>query len=237
MRTILALDTASPTGSVALYAQGQLQGEVLLHLKTNHAERLLGAIDQLLHGVGASLDEVDALAVVRGPGSFTGLRVGMATAKGLALSLGCPLVGISTLEALAHNLPFAGLQVCTLLDARKNEVYAGLFHFESGRMQRVGEEQVVAPEKLLATLTAETLFVGDGAERYRSLIVRQMGGRAHFAPAPLNQPRAAMVAWLADSVLEGGLPVAADALSPVYIRPSEAELSFVAKDDSGSIEG
>jgi len=236
MKTILALDTTSPTGSVALYAQGQLQGEVLLHLKTTHAERLLGAVDQLLNGVGVSLGDLDALAVVRGPGSFTGLRVGMATAKGLALSLERPLVGISTLEALAYNVPFASMQVCALLDARKNEVYAGLYRFESGRMQPVGDEQVVAPEKLLAALDTETLFVGDGAQRYRSLIVRQMGARAHFVPAPLNQPRAAMVAWLAESKLDEPLPPA-DALTPVYIRPSEAELSFIAREDSTSIEG
>jgi tRNA threonylcarbamoyladenosine biosynthesis protein TsaB len=234
---ILAIDTASPTGSVALLDEGQLQGEILLHLKTTHSERLLTAVDQLLQGVGCELSDLDGIAVTRGPGSFTGLRVGIATAKGLALSLECPLVGVSTLEALAANLSFAGMPVCAMLDARKNEVYAGLFQYGSDRMQILGQEEVLAPEKLLDSLQGDTLFVGDGAERYRSVIVRKLAGRAHFAPTPLNQPRAAMVAWLAMTEMASVSPDSADALTPVYIRPSEAELSWQRKADQPSIEG
>jgi len=236
-RSLLAIDTASPTGSVALLAGERLVGEILLHLKTTHSERLLGVIDQLLEAAGLPLSDLDALAVVKGPGSFTGLRVGMATAKGLALALDRPLVGISTLRTLAANLPWTTLPVCALLDARKNEVYAGLFRNEGGRVEPCGEERVLAPERLLQGLEGDVLFVGDGAERYRPLIVRQLGGRAHFAPAPLNQPRAALAAWLAQAELDVSLPGSIDLLSPVYIRPSEAELLWVRKAQQGAIEG
>ena len=133
-RLMLALDTASPTGSVALVQGECLLGESLLNLKTTHSERLLGVVDRLLEGLGCTLDQLDALAVVRGPGSFTGLRVGMATAKGLALALELPLVGISSLAALAANAPFARMPVCALLDARKDEVYAGLYSCAAGSL-------------------------------------------------------------------------------------------------------
>jgi len=234
---ILALDTASPSGSVALVRDGHLVGESILNLKTTHSERLLGVVDHLLGGVGCTLDQLDALAVVRGPGSFTGLRVGMATAKGLALALEVPLVGVSSLAALAANAPFARMPVCALLDARKNEVYAGLFSCAAGRPEPLGEERVVPPETFLQGLSGEALFVGDGAERYRSLIVRHLGGGAHFVPTPLNQPRAALVAWLAADELDGAPVSPADLLAPVYLRPSEAELSFARKAEQGSIEG
>jgi len=236
-RLLLAIDTASPTGSVALLAGERLVGEILLHLKTTHSERLLGVVDQLLEAAGVALADLGALAVIKGPGSFTGLRVGMATAKGLSLALGIPLVGISTLRTLAANLPWSEHRVCALLDARKNEVYAGLFRNVAGRMEPCGEERVMAPERLLQELEGNVLFVGDGAERYRSLIVRQLAGRAHFAPAPLHQPRAALAAWLAQSELDVALPPSADLLAPVYIRPSEAELLWARKEQPGAIEG
>ena len=236
-QTVLALDTSSPVASVAFVEDNLLLGEVHVASGMTHAERLLGLVDQLLREVGRELCQVKALAVAHGPGSFTGLRVGMATAKGLALALDVPLVGMSTLTTLAYNLMHVAHPVCAMLDARKNEVYAARYLFSAGQFELQGEERVCAPESFLRGIEGEAVFVGDGALRYRSLIVAEMGKRAHFVPPVLNQSRAAVMAWLASKELEQNTPVSADLVAPVYIRPSEAEIAYRRNNASSSIEG
>jgi len=225
MPRLLAINTATPAGSVAVTVGGQLLGETTLQLKATHSERLLELVDRLLSDLDLHVGQLDAIAVVQGPGSFTGLRVGMATAKGLALSLGIPLIGVSSLETLASNIVYAGMPVCALLDARKNEVYAGLYEYEQGHMRLVGDERVLTPDELLEGLTGEAVFVGDGAVRYRSVIIRQMGERAHFAPDSFHHPRASIVASLAAFKFATEPPMSPDIMAPVYIRPSDAEKS------------
>ncbi len=149
---LLLINTATPAGSIALTSGEQVVAELLLNLATPHSDRLLPGIDQLLHATGSTLAGLDALAVVVGPGSFTGLRVGVATAKGLALGAALPLVGISSLQTLACQVPGTTLPVCALLDARKQEVYAGLYQWRDGLPQPLGEERVLDPERLLDEL-------------------------------------------------------------------------------------
>lgn len=225
---LLTIQTASPAGSVALSKGEQLLAELNLDARNTPTEWLLTAIDDLLVKTGLTRNALDAIGIVRGPGAFTGLRVGLATAKGLALALGCPLIGVSSLQCLAMQLPFAQMPVCVMLDARKQEVYACLYRWESGCPRAISEEQVVRPEKLLSEMTGETLFVGNGAKIYRSLIVRQLSSRAHFAPAFINIPRAGAAAALALSEWHAGHTFSADELMPSYLRPSEAELNLSA---------
>lgn len=203
-----------------------LLAEINLDTRKTPTEWLLPAIDDLLAKAGVVKSALDAIGIVRGPGAFTGLRVGLATAKGLALALGCPLLGLSSLQCLAMQLPFTQMPVCVMLDARKQEVYACLYRWESGLPRAVSEEQVVKPEKLLAAMTGDTLFVGNGALAYRSLIVRQLAARAHFAPDFLNLPRAGAAAALALAEWQAGHAFSADEMMPVYLRPSEAELNL-----------
>ena len=226
---LLTIQTASPSGSLAISDGERLLAEINLDVRRTPTEWLLQAIEDLLDKTGHAKSALDAIGVVRGPGSFTGLRVGLATAKGLALAANCPLLGISSLQCLAMQLPFTSMPVCVMLDARKQEVYTALFRWESGYPHPVAEEQVVKPEKLLDNMSGETLFVGNGALVYRSLIVRQLAGCAHFAPAFLNLPRAGAAAALALREWQSGRTFSADELMPMYLRPSEAEINFATK--------
>lgn len=223
---LLTIQTATPAGSVALTHGERLLGELHLDVRRTHGSWLLPAIGQLLGAAGLDAAELDAFAVTIGPGSFTGLRVGLATAKGLAIATGRPLVGVSTLQALAMQAPHAALPVCALLDARKGEVYAGLFRQDAGLPEPLAAETVAAPERVLAGLSGPTLFVGDGAAAYRPLILRHLGEAARFLPAAYDPPRAAHAAVLAARCFAAGAAVPPAALNPLYLRPSEAELNF-----------
>jgi len=226
---LLTIQTASPAGSLALSDGEHLLAEINLDVRKTPTEWLLQSIEDLLAKANLDKSDLDAIGVVRGPGSFTGLRVGLATAKGLSLAVNCPLLGVSSLQCLAMQLPFSRLPVCVMLDARKQEVYTALFNWVAGYPHILGEERVVKPEELLAEITGETLFVGNGALVYRTLIVRQLAERAHFPPAFLNLPRAGAAAALALHEWGAGRTLSADELMPIYLRPSEAELNFTTK--------
>ncbi len=221
---VLALDTASHTGSVALLDGHKLVAETLLQVKATHSERLLDQIQQTLLAAGIELHELDLLAVVKGPGSFTGLRIGLATAKGLAQAANLPVVGVSSLQLLAMNLPLCPLPVCVFLDARKKEVYTALFQWQDDQPVVIGAEMVLPPEEALYRLEGEVALVGDAVGPYRSLIDSILGDRARFPARCHHQPRASAAAVLATRQYQSGGYSAAQ-LTPTYIRPSDAELN------------
>ena len=223
---LLTIQTASPAGSIALTAGDRLLAEFNLDVRKTPTEWLLQSIEELLDKTDIKQTDIDGIAVVHGPGSFTGLRVGLATAKGLSLALGCPLLGISSLQCVAMQLPFAGLPICVMLDARKQEVYTASYRWEGITPHPIVQEKVIGPEQLLDEISGETLFAGNGAQLYRTLIVRRLGDRAHFAPAFINLPRAAGAAALAVHEWTAGRTFTADQLMPNYLRPSEAELNL-----------
>lgn len=224
---LLTIQTATPAGSVALTDDSRLLGELFLDVRRPHGSWLLGAVHQLLEAGGMTVSDLDGFGVTVGPGSFTGLRVGLATVKGLALATGKPIAGVSTLRTLALQAPHAAFPVCAVLDARKKEVYAATFSWADGVPWPDGPERVLLPENLLAELKGPTLFVGDGAGAYRTLIARQLGERAHFLPAHYAPPRAAHAALLAARAFASGETQSAAEINPVYIRPSEAELNRI----------
>ncbi|RMF91393.1 MAG: tRNA (adenosine(37)-N6)-threonylcarbamoyltransferase complex dimerization subunit type 1 TsaB [Nitrospinota bacterium] len=237
---ILGIDTATKTCGVAVTEGDTLQGMLSLSRHLSHTRQLLSAIHHLLTLLSLSLDDLDAFAITHGPGSFTGLRIGMATVEGLAVGLPRPVIGINTLEALGSAylfsaLPLEGsalvspgnpapLPVCPLLDARKGEVYAAIFTVEQGRMVRSTADMAIPPQELCAQIRRPTLFVGEGAEVYRSLLQTILGEKALFAFRSARTGCADMVARLAwdrssQEVDKEGSPFALH-----YIRPSEAEL-------------
>lgn len=224
---LLTLDTATTAGSVALSRGEQLLGEVLIDTVATHSDRLLIQARQLLSDLGCELAEVDAFAVVDGPGSFTGLRVGIATAKGLAVACHRPLLGVSTLETLAAALPFCPLPVCALLDARKQEVYAATFDTSGGAPRPLDQPRAVSPQRLLEEIVTPTLFVGSGALAYASLLREQLGDRACFAPWPLHTPRASWAASVALPRLRAGESTNPALLLPRYLRLAEAEQNLL----------
>jgi len=221
---LLAIETATLSGGVAIAAEEGIVAEYRLNVEMTHSERLLMMVDRVLKEARVSLDKIDAIAVSIGPGSFTGLRIGLATAKGLCLGAEKPLIAVPTLAALAARVPFAPVPVVPMLDAKKKEVYWGSFQFRDGRVERLSPDSVSSPEAMLRQLTPPALFLGSGAILYKELIRQALGEHAQFAPMSLALPSAASVAELGHEDLRRGAfcdPVLA---VPLYLRRSEAEV-------------
>lgn len=223
---VLAVETSTLAGGAALLDGDQLVAEYTLNVASTHSERLLATVDRLLQDAGWTIGEVEGLAVSVGPGSFTGLRIGVSTVKGLAFSLRIPVAAVPTLEALAWALPFSRNPVCPVLDARKGEVYAALFHWEGASLVRDWEDQALDPAELCRRLSGPVTFVGDGIVRYGSLLTERLGSLAAFAPPARRLPSAACVGQLGHARLSSGEVVDPAALCPCYLRPSEAELKL-----------
>ncbi len=221
---LLAIDTSTNACSVALTCDGELVAEYLLNQGKTMSGRLLECVDAVLGGAGLTVADLDSFGVALGPGSFTGLRIGVATVKGLALATGKPVVGFSSLAMLAMNLPWTPFPVCPMFDARKGEVYAALYDCRGLPEARVAD-CVLSPAAFLDRISGTTIFIGEGAIRYRELIETRLGGCALFAPSSFNPPRASSGALLAADALRRGNAASLATLSPVYIRPSEAELA------------
>ena len=214
---VLAVDTSTMAGGVALVEDARVVGESLLDVRTTHSERLMLAIDRAFTDAGWEARHLDGIAVAVGPGSFTGLRIGLAAVKGLALALRCPIAPVSTLDAMAAALPWATRAVCPVLDARRGEVYASLYRWDGTTMRREWAYLALSPEALAAKLTEPVIGVGDGAALVPSPWVTLARPMRRGAPA-------ATVGWLGEERLRRGDTVAPGELVPMYLRPSEAEL-------------
>lgn len=238
---VLAADTSTNAGSLAL-AEGDASGLRVLVERSwdlagagkrrpgapNHSDRIVPEIDEMLRATGAAYEDLGGLACATGPGSFTGLRVALSAIKGIALARNLPLAGVSTLEALAWNLPYANRWLVPMLDARKFEVYAGVFESADGTVTRVQPDVVTPPEAFLTALAAtgrDVVFLGDGAVAYRELVQRLLGTRARVADGSHSLPHAGNVARLAmPALLRGHTPeTEAAAIVPTYLRRPEAE--------------
>lgn len=226
---LLVIDTSTTANSIAVTEDGRLLAELLVNPGATHSASLMSGLDVALRSAGVTAGGLDAIGVTLGPGSFTGLRVGIAAAKGLSLATGKPVAAFSSLAMLAMNLPHARLPVCPMLDARKSEVYGALYDCAALPTAIIGDS-VAKPSDLLEKITGDTLFLGSGALRYRDLIVEALGDKAHFAPPVCNQPRASAGALLAADLLERGEVFPARELVPVYLRLSEAELARKAQE-------
>ncbi len=223
---ILAVDSSSVAGSVALFQGESLLAELFLNVRSTHSEKLLKQIDYLFEETGWKLEDLDFLAVVTGPGSFTGLRIGIATVKGLAQVLNKPVIPVSSLQAVAMNLPLLTVPVCAFLDARKKEVYSQLFKWNAAGPVAIGEARVLPPERLLKELPGKVALVGNGVLLYRDLIDNILADRALIPVATVHQLHASQVAWLAlQAWYKGSLQNASNIL-PTYIRPADAELNL-----------
>jgi tRNA threonylcarbamoyladenosine biosynthesis protein TsaB len=220
---ILAIESATLTGGAALLDGDHLVGETTVSIALTHSERMMVVVDRLLTDCGWSAKEIEGLAVSVGPGSFTGLRVGIATVKGLALALGLPVAPVPTLDALAATLPFADAPVCPLLDARKGEVFCSLYRWQEREMTRESDYLALSPEAAAARLVAPVIVLGDGVSACRPYLAR-LGEGVREAPPARRLPSPATVAQLGHTMLAAGRGIAAEAVTPLYLRPSEAEL-------------
>ncbi len=219
---ILAADTSTSVNTVALCDDGRVLSETVVECGRAHAERLLSTVDWVLAEAGLALKDVDALAISKGPGSFTGLRVGVATWKGLALGAGLPLVGVPTLDALARVPALYTGTICPVLDAKMGEVFCAVYRYEGGVRSKVAADRVCPVELLLNELDGIVHFLGDGAQRYWSAIAERLP-EAHLVSGGAGLPRASAVAEEAVALLKTGAESDAAAVAPVYLRKSQAE--------------
>jgi tRNA threonylcarbamoyladenosine biosynthesis protein TsaB len=223
---LLAVDTSTRACSVAVVDQDRLACEITTGPTGTHSTHLLSLIRMALTVAEMELQGLDGLAVCVGPGSFTGLRIGVSTVKGLAFATAKPVAGVSSLESLAQPcLPWPHL-ICAMLDARQDEVYAARYRARDGCLEREGREAVLSLEDALDGIHEACLFVGDGARRYRGPIGSKLGPQALF-PAPSQDIiRASTVAALAQRQFAGKEIEDLDHLVPRYLRQSEAELKI-----------
>ena len=223
---ILAVDTATVSCGVGVIDGDALLAETITTVAETHSKHLMRMVDLTLNLAQCSLSDIDGFAITIGPGSFTGIRIGLSTVKGLAFASGKPLTGVSTLDVLASQCALDGKLICSMLDARKSEVYLCFYRYRNEQLAKEGPEIVIAPAAALKEIREPCIFNGDGAGIYREVIKAQVGEFAHFADAGDNVIRAATVARL--GLKQFSVQATADAASlvPHYIRKSDAELKF-----------
>lgn len=222
---ILGIESSSLVASVAIVTDGVLTGEYTMNHKKTHSQTLLPMLDQLVRMVEIELDTVDAVAVSGGPGSFTGLRIGSATAKGLGLALKKPLIHVPTLDAMAYNLWGSNALICPVMDARRNQVYTGIYRVEA-RLEIVKPQCAMDIRELIREFNAlnqPVIFLGDGVPAFQDLIQENITAPYEFAPPHMNRQRAASVAALGAIYMKEGKTEAAEDHAPDYLRKSQAE--------------
>jgi tRNA threonylcarbamoyladenosine biosynthesis protein TsaB len=221
---ILAVDTATRSCSVAIVDEDLLLTETTIVSGQTHSIHLMDMIHTALQTADLTVSDVDGWAVSAGPGSFTGLRIGMSTIKGLALASGKPVAGVSSLEVLAWQvLPCCNL-MCAMLDARKGQVYCARYRSVSGALVQELPAAVLSPAEAVSDIEEPCVFVGDGAKRYEPEIVSSLADSARIAPNGQHIIRASSVAWLSLQDFKSGGPHDPARLAPCYIRKSDAEL-------------
>lgn len=228
---ILALDSSGLVASVAVAEEETVIAEYTINYKKTHSQTLLPMLNEIKKITELDLSTIDAIAVAAGPGSFTGLRIGSATAKGLGLVLEKPLVAVPTVDALAYQVYGCTDVICPIMDARRNQVYTGIYEFvitEFGNYDfHILEKQcALAIEELaekLNTLERNVIFLGDGVPVYREMLTSLMKVPYHFTPAFMNRQRAASVAALGIQYYKEGKTQSAASHAPVYLRLTQAE--------------
>lgn len=228
---ILALDSSGLTASAAIIDNESMLAEYTINYKKTHSQTLLPMLDAVVKMTELDLKTIDAIAVAGGPGSFTGLRIGSATAKGLGLALNKPIISVPTVDGLAYNLFGCSGLVCPLMDARRNQVYTGIYRFEQERMIVQEPQCAVGIDEIIAKLNAlgqEVIFLGDGVPVYAEVIESEICVPYRYAPTHLNRQRAGAIGVLAASYCKGEgrqCDAMQDAAihKPDYLRLSQAE--------------
>lgn len=227
---ILAMDSSGLTASVAIVEDDIAIAEYSVNYKKTHSQTLVPMLDEISKMTELDLTTVDAIAISKGPGSFTGLRIGSATAKGLGLALNLPIVEVFTTDALAYNMYGCADLVCPIMDARREQVYTGIYEFvktgDSYKMNTIMNASALSIEELTDKLVAmdrNVMFLGDGVPVFADRIKEKMTGKFSFAPAHMNRQSAASVGTLGIEYFKEGRSISADDHVPEYLRLSQAE--------------
>ena len=227
---ILALDSSGLVASVAILVDDNCIAEYTINYKKTHSQTLVPMLDEVSRMIDLDMTTIDAIAVAAGPGSFTGLRIGSATAKGLGQALNKPLIGIPTVDGLAYNLYGTDKVICPLMDARRNQTYTGLYEFvkkdEQYELAIIKEQCAVALDEIIDfvnQLGREVIFLGDGVPVFKAQLEEKITVPFTFAPASCNRQRAAAIGTLAFAYAKEGKMEAAKDHNPDYLRLSQAE--------------
>ncbi len=223
---ILAIDSSGLVATVAVVEDENMLAEYTINYKKTHSQTLLPMLDEVAKMIELDLNTIDAIAVAAGPGSFTGLRIGSATAKGLGLALKKPLIEIPTVDGLAYNLYGTNKLVCPMMDARRSQVYTGIYEFTGEELKVIEKQMAISVQELIGKLNQmgrEVIFLGDGVPVYRSILEESLKVPYQFAPAHMNKQRAGALGVLAQKYLEEGKTVTAAEHQPDYLRLSQAE--------------
>ncbi|MFH1336023.1 MAG: tRNA (adenosine(37)-N6)-threonylcarbamoyltransferase complex dimerization subunit type 1 TsaB [Candidatus Zixiibacteriota bacterium] len=223
---ILGIDTSTMTAGVGVIEDDQVLIDLKYDVKITYSEVLLSTIDLALKTIGLEMEKLDGFAISIGPGSFTGLRIGLSTVKGLCFASGKPLASVPSLDALASLSLFCRYPVVPLLDAKKNQVYAAIYDTSEGELKRKSGYLVVDIEELIKNISSKTLFVGPGIKVYQKDLNQFLGDKACIAPNEQSLPSGACVARIGlGKIISGQVEDITD-LEPMYLRKSEAELKF-----------
>jgi tRNA threonylcarbamoyladenosine biosynthesis protein TsaB len=223
---ILAISTAEKECSIALIEDNTPVCEEIWAAKQTHSKRIMGMVAGIMDKASVSAKELDGFVVAKGPGSFTGLRIGISTIKGLAYAVSKPCTGISSLDGIAWQFSFSALPVCVLMDAQRGEVYNATYNFEDGKLLKKSREKALKPLEVIASLEENTLFAGSGAIAYQGIIKKEFKKTANFAPLFQNRVKASALAHAFSqnpSILFN--KDSSNSLIPEYLRKSDAEIS------------
>lgn len=229
---MLVLDSSGLVASVALMEDDKMAGEFTMNYKKTHSQTLLPMVDEMVKMIGFDLKELDAIGISKGPGSFTGLRIGSATAKGLSQALNIPVVSVSSLAGLAANLFGCEGVICPMMDARRAQVYTGVYAYEEGKLVAKVEDCAIAVSELIEILNKNgepVIFLGDGVPVYENMLKEGLIVPYKVAPAHLNRQRAGAVGALAMEYLKEGRIESSKDHKPEYLRKSQAERELLEK--------
>ena len=233
---MLVLESSGLVASVALMEEDKMVCEFTMNHKKTHSQPLLPMVDEMVKITGYDIKELDAIAISKGPGSFTGLRIGSATAKGLSQALNIPVVAVSSLEGLAANLYGTGDIICPIMDARRSQVYTGLFQYEGERLVAKMEDTAIAVAELIDILNKKgepVIFLGDGVPVYEKVLKEGLTVPYRFAPAHMNRQRAGAVGILAVQYYKEGKVETSRDHKPEYLRKSQAERELLERQNGG----
>lgn len=232
---ILGIDSSGLVASIALVIEGDLVAEYTINYKKTHSQTLLPMLDEIVKMIGFPLEELDAIAVAGGPGSFTGLRIGAATAKGLGLALKKPIVSIPTVDGLAYNLYGTEKLICPIMDAKRNQVYTGLYDYEGENLHVISPQKAVSLDSIIEEINSmkrEIIFLGDGVPVYKEQIASKIKVPYLYAPAHLSKQRAGAIATLGSIYYKEGRIQSAMEHEPEYLRLSQAERELAEKNEA-----
>jgi tRNA threonylcarbamoyladenosine biosynthesis protein TsaB len=228
---ILCLDSATESATAAIIDENKLLGEIIFNYKKQHSVIMMPMIDKLLKNTDLDINDIDGFVVSKGPGSFTGLRIGMATIKGLVQANEKPFISISSLDALANNLYFAQGIICPIMDALRGNVYTNFYKMEDGSLTSLEDPQILSLDELIGKVKSfndRVYFIGDGTYKFSEELLNNLNNIS-FAPSHLNIVRASSLGELGMQLLKKGIKEDIFTSAPIYLRASQAEREYEEK--------